>query len=456
MDFTKVFEQYKESFLKTLQELVKIPSVLTEFDPNNKYPFGKDIHDALDYMITKAKQDGFDAANIDEYAGEITYGDTGKLIGILCHLDVVPVGANWKFDDPFSGIIEDGKMYGRGTSDDKGPTICAYYALKMIKDAGIKLKNTVRIILGTDEETGWRGVEYYLKKRPTPDYGFAPDADFPLIYGEKGRETFDLSSSFDEDDILVSITGGERYNVVLEEVTAIIKKDLSKEFLDYCNQVDLEGNVSKLDDGNYKLILKGIPAHGAMPNLGKNAGTYMCNFLKDYTNNKMVKWCGTYLHEGYFLDKVGSDYKDYEMGPITCNIGVMNISYNTRVTLDIRYPVRYPKEKHDNLVNNIKDSGLMITDHTNKDPHYIEPTDPLVTKLYDAYLKHTNDYEHKPFTIGGGTYAGIMPKGVAFGMLFPNEEELAHQCNECVSLESLFKTTLIYVDAILSLGEVDA
>ncbi len=449
-------DNYKDDLIKSLQDLIKIPSVLTNFDESNQYPFGKDINDALEYMINLAKKDGFDATNIDNYAGEITYGNTGKLVGILGHLDVVPVGDGWINNNPFSGEIINNKMYGRGTLDDKGPTICAYYALKMIKDQGIKLKNTIRIILGTDEETGWRGVDYYFKKRPIPDFGFAPDADFPLIYGEKGRKTFDLTAPYDNNDILVSLKGGERYNVVLEEVTALVKEDLSMKFNEYLSSVGLTGNCIKKDN-LYELTLKGVASHGAFPEGGKNAGTYMCNFLKNYSSNKMVQWIGNFMHESYYLDKINANYEDYEMGKITCNIGIIDISSNdTRVTLDIRYPIRYPEEKNDQLLMSIMLNGLAITDSTDQEPHYVSPTDPLVTKLYDAYVKNTGDNVNKPFTIGGGTYSKVLPKGVAFGMLFPGDDALEHQCNECVALDTLFKATKIYYDAILALGEIDA
>ena len=459
IDFKKILNENKEDVIKTLQELIQIPSVLDENNKTEDAPFGKEVRKALDYMMARAKKDGFETLQDGGYAGHLEYGNkNGKLIGILCHLDVVPVGPNWTYP-PFSAhITDDNKMYGRGSTDDKGPTMAAYFALKFIKDAGIKLKNNVRIIFGCDEETGWRGITHYLKHYPAPDLGFVPDADFPLIYGEKGRMSYDLSlPSFQEDDVLVSINGGERYNVVLEEVTAIIKKDLRKEFIQFAEKNKLGYETSILDN-NYKLVLKGVASHAMEPEKGINAGTYMCNFLKDYTNNKMVHFVNDYLHLDYNCQKLGLYYNDYEMGPITDNLGIMNISKDeVRVTLDLRYPVRYDNVKFDETLRAIaEEKGLIITHSTNKNPHYVDPNDELVTKLYDVYLKHTNDFEHKPMTIGGGTYASTLPKAVAFGMNMPYEEELAHQRDEYLNLETYFKAILIYVDAILALGEIDA
>jgi succinyl-diaminopimelate desuccinylase len=291
-----------------------------------------------------------------------------------------------------------------------------------------------------------------------PDMGFAPDASFPLIYGEKGRMSYDLTlNSWDDDDILVSISGGERYNVVLEEVKAIVKKDLTNEFASYAKDNNLEYSVEVIDN-LYHLILKGKAAHAMEPHKGINAGTHMCNFLKDYSNNQMVKYVANKHHLSHVCEKLGLDYEDYEMGPITCNIGIMNINKEaTRVTLDLRYPVRYDTDNFNQKLEEITSQfNISIADKTNKTPHYVSPEDDLVKLLYQAYVKNANDSVNKPFTIGGGTYASILERAVAFGMMMPDEEELCHQRNEYLNLDTLFKGILIYIDAMLALGEVDA
>ena len=458
IDFRQIVENNKELIIKKTQELIMIPSVLDETTKSEDAPFGIKIKEALDFMVNLAKDDGFIVEEDGGYAAHAAYGNpNGKIIGVLCHLDVVPEGTNWKFP-PYSATIVDGKMYGRGTTDDKGPTMAAYFALKFIKDVGIKLKNQIRIIFATDEETGWRGINHYLQKFPMPDLGFAPDACFPLIYGEKGRMSFDLTlNKWDQNDVLVSISGGERYNVVLEEVKAVVKKDLSKPFETYAKANNLEYSIT-LNNNLYELVLKGKAAHAMEPEKGINAGTHMCNFLKDYSNNLLVKYVAQCHHLSHFCEKLGLDYNDFEMGPITCNIGIMNINENSsRLTLDLRYPVRYDvanfNQKFETIISKYE---LSITAKTNKTPHYVSPEDDLVKLLYQAYVKNTGDNVNKPFTIGGGTYASILEKAVAYGMMMPDEEELAHQRNEYLNLETLFKGILIYIDAMLSLGEIDA
>ena len=349
MDFKKVVYENEALIVKTLQELLQIPSELDLEHATVSAPFGPAINDALNYMLDLGKSDGFDVVNDEGYAGHISYkGTTNESVGILCHLDVVPAGNNWTYP-AYEARIVDGKIYARGTTDDKGPTIASYFALKFIKDAGIKLKKEIRIILGTDEETAWRGVNHYFKNYDMPSVGFAPDCSFPLVYGEKGRMSFDLTAPFEEDDVVVSITGGERYNVVLDKVEAVLNKDLSKEFNEYLNANNLKGSVS----GNV-YTLEGIAAHAMEPEKGVNAGIHMCNFLKDYSSNKMVQFVAKYFNNDPFFKTMGVDYDDYEMGPITVNIGIMNISSTeVRTTLDIRFPVRYDMEKYNKVFNEI-------------------------------------------------------------------------------------------------------
>ena len=454
MDFKKIVYDNQEKIIKTFQGLLKIPSVLDYDSATPKMPFGKDINNALIYMLELAKKDGFIVINDDGYAGEISYktSDSKESVGILCHLDVVPAGNKWTYP-PYEARIVDGKIYARGTTDDKGPTIASYFALKFIKDANIKLKKEIKIILGTDEETSWRGIEHYLKKYPMPSVGFAPDCSFPLVYGEKGRMSFDLSTQDFNDEVVESIKGGDRYNVVMDEVVAILKVNLAKEFNEYLHKHSLKGFVK-----DNKYTIEGVAAHAMEPEKGINAGLHMCNFLKDYSKHPLIKFLATYFYDDPYFKKMNLDYDDFEMGPITVNIGIMEIScHNVRVTLDSRFPVRYDIDRFNQIFNELLIKyNLFIATKTYKNPHYVNPNDELVKLLYEAYVKNTGDTINKPFTVGGGTYAGILDKGVAYGMGFPGELDLAHQKDECLAIESLLKGILINIDAILSLGEIDA
>ena len=454
-------ELSKDQIISTLQALLRIRSVLDESTITSDAPFGKGINDALNFMTELGQKDGFKVVRDGGYALELSYGEGNESVGILCHLDVVPEGKNWTYP-PYEARIVDNKIYARGSTDDKGPTIACYYALKIIKDNNIKLKKKIKLIFGTDEETGWRGISHYLANYPMPEIGFAPDCSFPLVYGEKGRMAIDLkinkvNKCAVNADALVSIKGGERYNVVIDEAEGILTINKAEEFKTYLEQNHLDGDVIE-DHNQYKYIIKGRSAHAMEPEKGINAGTHLCNFFKDYTSNELVHYVANYHHLDFELKKLGLDYTDYEMGPLTCNIGIIDITReNSRVTLDIRYPERYDQPHFEKAYKEmIENQNLTITKFTHKAPHYVSPSDPLVVKLYNAYVTNTQDFENKPFTVGGGTYASTLKKAVAYGMGFPGEIELAHQPDECLDIDSLMKGVKIYLDAILAIGEEDA
>ena len=184
MDFIKYANDNKENFLNDLKELLKIDTVLVEQPEVKEAPFGYNLVKALDYMLELGKKEGFVTKNIENVAGHIEYGEGEEVIGVLCHLDVVPTGDGWTYP-PFVPTIVDNKIYARGSMDDKGACISSLYALKALKESGVKLNKKIRLIFGTDEETGSRGIARYLQLEKMPDLGFSPDADYPLIYGEK-------------------------------------------------------------------------------------------------------------------------------------------------------------------------------------------------------------------------------------------------------------------------------
>lgn len=178
-------EKRREDLIKDTQDFLKIKSVLDENDISDGAPFGSGIKEALDYALAKCESFDMDVKNLEGYAGHAEIGRGEEILGILCHVDVVPEGKGWSLP-PYEAKIRDGKIYARGSVDDKGPGMAAIYAMKIIKDLDVELNKRVRLIFGTDEESNWRGIQYYFEKEEMPTIGFSPDADFPIIVAEKG------------------------------------------------------------------------------------------------------------------------------------------------------------------------------------------------------------------------------------------------------------------------------
>ncbi len=451
MDFLNYVKEHQNEIIKATSDLLQIPSVLKSYDEKAKHPFGDDIQDALESMLDRAKRDGFIIKNIQNYAGHIEHGKGEEIIGILCHLDVVPPGDGWTHK-PFDPTIKDGKLYARGAMDDKGPTMAAYFALKFLKDLDIDFHKRVRIILGTDEETAWRGINKYFETEEMPDLGFAPDASFPLIYGEKGIWTFDVEGKY-HSDAIISFHSGERYNVVPDYAECTLSVDKKEEFLKFLKYYEFKGEIK---DNRY--TVHGKNAHAMQPHLGVNAAFIMAKFLNEQFENPYMQFIEKYLAFDAFGEKLGINFSHEEMKDFTINPGIF--VYNADV-VKIGVNCRYPKgfsidDAMIKVKKHAKKFKLTINEMSNNPIHYVDPKDPLIKNLMQAYQKITNDYDTQPFTIGGGTYARALKKAVAFGMLMPGRKDVVHQLDEYVIIDDLIEATAIYMEAIYALTRESA
>ncbi len=455
-NFKKEVELRREEIIRDLKGLIQINSELTTFDPKRvNAPFGEGIQEALMYMLTLGERDGFITENVDNYAGHILFGESDDYIGSIGHLDVVPAGTGWLYP-AYSGKVVDGKMYGRGTEDDKGPTIAFYYAMKILKDLNVPLSKQIKLVLGTDEETAWRGVDYYFKKYPKmPVAGFIPDADFPLIYAEKGITRIYLDG-IDKPTIIKELHGGLADNMVPESAYVIISDtSFAHAFESFLNRHQYQGSVETVKEG-IKLTVHGKSAHGSLPHLGENAIDRLFEFLILLKlDSHLVKMYEALLLNDWPGKKLGVDYVDEEMGPLTNNVGKIDFDGKTyQISLNLRYP-------HGVVLDDVLQKGndLLAPYQAvlNLDKHhevlYFDPQSELVQTLMSVYKKHTGEVEAKPINIGGGTFARVMKNTVAFGPHFLDKPTYIHQKNEFVDLEDFFKAVVIYTEALYELAK---
>lgn len=445
VDFQNYFKNHKDEILNNIKELIAIPSVLVEQPEIKDAPFGFDNVKALEYMLELGRKNGFKTYNCDNVCGHIEYGEGEEVFACLCHTDVVPAIGNWT-RPPFESYIKDGKIYGRGSIDDKGPAIISFYALKALKDMNVKLNKKVRLIIGTDEESGSRCVKHYIEKVGMPDMGISPDAEFPIIYGEKGMITLDVLYNGKSDLIL---NGGARYNIVAPNLEIKALNNLDK----YKNEIDQLKEAEIKDDIIY---VKGVSAHAMEPENGKNAIVIFSKAVNNVTDNKLIKFIAQCLGDSR-LKAMKLDYHSEEMNDMTMNVGLINTEVdeqgNTKITLglNIRYPKGFDYDTFIEEFNKQANSyGLNVIVKSHSKPHYVDPNSEFIRKLHQSYKKFTND-DTPLKTIGGGTYARELKLAVAYGVLFPNEEELAHQTDEYADIENLLKAGEIILDAIYNI-----
>lgn len=467
IQWMKEVEKREADLIKDAQELLKIKSVLDEENATAEAPLGEGVKEALEFLLQLGEKDGFTAKNVGNLAGHLEFGQGDEIVGILCHVDVVPEGDGWT-SDPFGAEIRDGKIFARGAIDDKGPTMAAYYAMKIVKELGLPLNKRVRMIIGTDEESNWRCVDHYFEHEEMPAMGFAPDADFPIIYAEKGIADYDLvykpagTENTEYDAEVIDFSSGRRYNMVPDFARASLvvmqgQTDFVQRFEDYKKQNDLQGKAH-VESGKLVLELEGISAHGMEPNNGKNAGLHMANFLSqmnlDGNSAKFFQFVSKYLCKDSRGKELGIAYTDDITGDLTVNVGKLSYTSENggRAGLNMRYPVTTKLEITKEILNGLlEQEGFKIENFSNSNPHHVDENDFLIQTLKKVYEEQTGE-KAELISIGGGTYARSLKSGVAFGPLFPGRPDIAHQKDEYMIIEDLLRATAIYAQAIYELA----
>lgn len=402
-----------KTVIEKISQIVKFPSY--EQAPLAGMPFGAGVNDCLNYFLSLAEQMGFETKNYDGYAGEVIWGE-GEEFAVLAHLDVVPAGSGWT-KEPFGGEIDlqNKKVWGRGTMDDKGPAIISLYALKSLKDEGFTPRRKIKLIVGCNEESGWKCIDYYKAHAHMPDEGFSPDSDFPVIYAEKGIMHVELNF---EAEGVENVYGGERGNMVCDycEASAPIDWDRLKTF--------------NLTVENGKIISVGKSAHGSTPQLGKNAIAPLLKYLK------LDKMHSLLFENDFSLE----DMRD-ETGNLTFSPNVIRQSgKQIFVTCDIRYPATHKREE---VLARIEKSGVKYKIIHEQAPLFSDKNSPLIKTLCSVYNEVTGK-SLAPVAIGGGTYARALKRGAAFGPEEVGEECTIHQADEYITFEKIEKCFKIY------------
>ncbi|MEK5393154.1 dipeptidase PepV [Margalitia sp. FSL K6-0131] len=459
----------KEKLVEDLFGLLQIESVKDLSTKTEVRPMGEEIGKALDYMLQLSAEAGFKTKNLAGYAGYAEHGEhlSDDYVGILCHVDVVPATGNWT-SPPFEPTIRDGKIFARGSIDDKGPTMAAYYGLKIVKELGLPMKRNVRIIFGTDEESGMSCMRHYQEVEKLPVIGFAPDADFPIINAEKGQMSIKITLNKTKNEKqynlnLVSFSAGSRINMVPEQATAVLYGDNSEvleKFEEYCQENQYHYSMEVLTN-TVKLTLFGISAHAMEPFAGRNAGTALGEFLNQFKLQSEVQpfvSLLSQLHNDYYGEKFGITFSDDVTGPLTVNPGIIQYDQEGKgsIFLNMRCPVTLDfAQTKERIVNAVEEKGFSVAECRESAPHFVDSNHPMIKALQKVYQEETNQ-EPTLLSTGGATYARFMEKGVAFGACFPGKEYRAHQQDEYIEVEDLLKATAIYARAIYELANLDS
>ena len=445
-NFDDLILSYKEEFLKDLNELLSIESVSA---------YGSEIpRHALQWILDKAESFGLKTKNIDNIAAHAEYGEGEKICGVLTHLDVVPAErADW-FCEPFCLTRKNGRLYGRGLADDKGPALAALYCLRALKESGVR-GNRVRVIFGTSEEIGMQDMVTYFNSEPVPDMSFTPDSEYGICKAEKGILHLEISSPTANNITLTQFEAGTANNVVPDTAYALVD---CNEYEEHLLQRLADGREGDFDltftiDG-MKITSRGKAAHACEPEKGFNAAAALVGLI-----------CAAFGYDAVgdlcsFIDfcigketngrSMGVDMRDDVSGDLTLTLSRVSIIENeAKAVLDVRYPVTCKEEVALYKIKKAAErEGLVVRVLDGEKPLFLDESTDIVNILKTAY-KNVEGEDPKLYTTGGGTYARMLGgKGAAFGPVFEDDDSRIHNSDESLDEENFFKHFRICLEAM--------
>lgn len=442
-----------EDTIKEIQRLVKVKSVRDEAGIKENLPFGNDVDNALNEFVKMADEKGFRTYKDSKgyYAYAEVGPETGKLIGILGHVDVVPEGDEklWTEGNPFDANIVDEKIIGRGSLDDKGPVVINMMAIKLLMDLNYEFKSRVRIIVGGSEETTWECIDKYKEEQEIPTISYSPDSNFPLINAEKTVFQFTCSHSI---DCPFTVIGGNAFNAVPDSCEYI-----GPNIDDVCKELDKLGyEYKKTDEG---IITLGKAAHAMECYKGINAVTNMAEALFNADiHSETIDFIAKYIKDTKHGELIYNPLiEDNVSGKLTLNVGKINIQNNKEeISCDMRVPVLANfDEVKEQIKTIVQANGLEFDEASILEKLYVDEKSFLVSTLLNVYKDVTNDVDAKPLSSGGATYSRAWDNCVAFGMVFRKQGMIdkMHQANECLELKYIQPALEIYANAIYQLDQ---
>lgn len=440
-------------------KMLQIPSIESEAEPNA--PYGKENRRALDFALELGEKFGMTTKDIEGHVGYAEFGSGERLVMSLGHLDVVPVGPGWKHE-PFGASVVEGYIYARGTTDDKGPTMAAFYAARAIKECVPELPARLRMVFGCDEESGFGCIHRYVQTEEAPTFGVAPDSGWPCIHAEKGIANLLVHVPLNQGEFaLLELTGGQRPNIVIDSAIARVKVgDSARKHVDEKLADKWDRNVEFFWEGDVLTVNAiGKACHGSLPYGGDNAAARALRFLAEISPLSSL----TYFEELLWMTHVsgvglGIHGRDDVSQDLTSNLGIVETKEEAlELTVNVRYPVTWKGEELRQRLDFLKTlkCGATLKEFTDSPSLYFPIDHPLVKAICEVYVEETGDTERKPGVMGGGTYARAVPNTVSIGTSWEGDG-YAHETDERVAVESLYRASRLYAHLFYKLATMPA
>lgn len=461
-EIVRYFESAQDRMVEDIRALCRIDSAKGEPLPGR--PFGAGPAAALDAALALAEKMGFSARNYDSYVGAVDLNGLPKQLDILAHLDVVPAGEGWRVTPPFEPAVKDGRLYGRGTADDKGPAVAALYAMKAVRDLGVPLQKNVRLILGTDEECGSSDLTYYYEREKEAPMSFSPDAEFPVINIEKGRFSTGFRADYPAGTALprvVTASGGDVINVVPGSASAAVEGIPEAELKGFCEEAERRTGARFLlrsDGGGAVIEAKGVPGHASAPENGRNAVTALLDLLARLplapsAGARALRAVNALFPHGDWQGAAaGIRMSDELSGGLTISLDRFRFGETgLEGAFDCRTPICATDENLRFVFREKAASlGIAIDDRSVAPAHHVPEDSEFVRTLLRCYERYSGR-KGRCMATGGGTYAHRLKNGVAFGCALPGTENRMHAADEFAVVAELVLGAEIFAQAIVDL-----
>ena len=455
-------DSHRQEMIDDICTLCRIDSQKMPYSAGK--PYGEGAFRVLNMALDLAHGYGFEINNYDNYVGTADLNDGPAQLDILAHLDVVPAGEGWTVTEAFKPVEKDGKLYGRGTSDDKGPAVAALYAMRCVKELGIPLTKNVRLILGTDEECGSSDIEHYYSVEKEAPMTFSPDGEFPVVNIEKGRLEVHFDSSFEPSEALprlASFISGTKANVVPGKAQALVLGLEPEAVLAFAKKAQEETGicftVSASEEG-VSILAEGKGAHASTPGEGRNALTGLLKLIASLPlapcpQFEALKALEGLMPHGDTCGRVlGVNLSDELSGELTLAFSMLTVKEDgLEGVFDSRCPICSNEE---NTLKVIKErmakAGIVLHNDSMTPPHHVDGDSHFVRTLNRVYEEYTG-LKGGCLAIGGGTYVHGLKNGVAFGASFPGTDTHMHGADEFAVIDELLACAKIFAQVIVEL-----
>lgn len=437
-----------------------------------------------------ARDFGLQYRNVDNRVFEVKLPGTGaEEFGILTHADVVPVVADeWVLDDgtrldPFKLTRVGGNLYGRGSIDDKGSIAAVLYAMKAVKESGLPLSRTIRLMIETTEETGGDAMKYYRNQTGLPEYNIVLDSKYPAVVAEKGsgalRVSFPLQASAAGGTALTAMAGAASANAVPQTATARLQGGdlaaaaarLNAAKAAFVAKYQPQGGAFSIDVAHdahaVQIKVTGTSAHGSRPEEGVNPVPRLALFLKEsgvapapngYA--QAVRYIADLYGTDYLGRTLGLAYSDDFMGPLTLS---PNLVREKDGQVDVIVNVRMPRGSTPEALvqatmGKIKawgaQAGVAVeVDHQQGNWMARDPKGAWLSTLLNTF-GDTTGLEAKPVPTAGSTTAKLMPNAINFGPAMPGKKYTAHNAKEFKEVVDLDADMQMFTEMLVRIGNL--